>query len=127
MRRLPKEPPAAEITPEAVYQRRRDFLKNSALFAASSTAMGAGLLGLLGGGRGGKKRTPDATPPGGLSPVPEARPNPLWTLTDPPTPYESITSYNNFYEFGLEQVATPPRTRHSLPPAPVDASRSRAR
>jgi sulfoxide reductase catalytic subunit YedY len=104
MRRLPKEPPAAEITPEAVYQRRRDFLKNGALFAATSTAMGAGLLGLLGGGRGGKKPKPDLTPPGGFTPVLEKAPSPLSTLTDPPTPYESITSYNNYYELGIRKT-----------------------
>src|SRR4051812_5260017 len=44
MSRLPKEPPGAEITPEALYQRRRDFLKNTALFAGTAAALGTGLL-----------------------------------------------------------------------------------
>jgi len=117
MRRLPKEPAAAEITPEALYLRRRDFLKNSALFAASSTAMGAGLLRLLGGGRGGKKARPSLVPPGGFTPALEKPPSPLSTLTDPPTTYESITSYNNFYELGIRKT-DPADNAGSLRPRP---------
>ncbi|HEX2173581.1 MAG TPA: hypothetical protein VHL09_14180 [Dehalococcoidia bacterium] len=34
MRKLPPEPPSSEITPEPLYLRRREFLKNGARAAA---------------------------------------------------------------------------------------------
>jgi sulfoxide reductase catalytic subunit YedY len=105
MRKLPDEPPASEITPLGLYVRRREFLKNAALYAATSTGVGAGLLGLLGNGRGGKpKRSKLELPPVVGSSV--VRPEgPSYTVTDPPTPYESITTYNNYYELGLSKSA----------------------
>ena len=45
MRNLPEEPPGAEITSEALYLRRRDFLKNTALFAGTAAAVGAVVAG----------------------------------------------------------------------------------
>ena len=41
MSRLPPEPPSAEITPPELYARRREFLKNTALFAGTAAAVGA--------------------------------------------------------------------------------------
>ena len=47
------EPPAAsDITPEALYLRRREFIKDSVLLVATATGVGGGLLGLMGRGRG---------------------------------------------------------------------------
>ena len=43
MDKLPKEPPSREITPESLYARRREFLKNAALFTVTATGLGAGL------------------------------------------------------------------------------------
>ncbi len=71
---------ASEITPESVYFDRRRFLEVAAAgagaFLASSTF--PGLLNAGGVGPGGERDTRD----------------------DELTPYELITSYNNFYEFG---------------------------
>lgn len=71
---------ASEITPESVYFDRRRFLEVAAagagVFLAGSTF--PGLLNAGGVGLGGESDTRD----------------------DELTPYELITSYNNFYEFG---------------------------
>jgi sulfoxide reductase catalytic subunit YedY len=98
MSRLPKEPPAAEITPEAAYLRRRDFLKNSALFAGTAAAVGAGLLRLAGGP--GRRRATAVAEPASSAVAP---PGSLYTLDEPRTSYDSITTYNNFYELGLRK------------------------
>src|SRR5947209_14834669 len=46
MRKLPQEPRSSEVTPEALYLRRREFIKNAARYTATSTAIGGGLLWL---------------------------------------------------------------------------------
>src|SRR5258708_4280863 len=102
---LPQEPPAGEITPEGLYSRRREFLKNAALFAGTSAAMGTGLLRLLGGPRAKKAAaSPPGFPPHPGEPVatPDL-PASLYTAADPRTPYEDITTYNNYYELGLHK------------------------
>ena len=48
---LGTEPPASEITPETRYFRRREFIRNTALFAAMATAVGGGLRFLVRGRR----------------------------------------------------------------------------
>jgi len=72
--------PSSEITPESEYLNRRAFLGR--LGAGAVVAAGAPFVG-----------APD-TP----SPTGGATQNP-----DPLTPLESITRYNNFYEFGLDK------------------------
>jgi sulfoxide reductase catalytic subunit YedY len=72
---------SSEITPEALYLRRREILRGAAL------AAGGALL----------PWTAAAAPaPPELSGV---RPGPFST-DEPPTDYEDATSYNNFYELG---------------------------
>ncbi|HJS48578.1 MAG TPA: mononuclear molybdenum enzyme YedY, partial [Gemmatimonadales bacterium] len=69
----PPDIPFAEVTPEELYLRRREFL----------AATGAAALALAcGPGRAGAERLRDTADP------------------DEPTPYEDVTGYNNFYEFG---------------------------
>src|SRR5436309_14968921 len=53
MDNIGREPASSEITPEHLHLRRREFIKNSLLFAATSTGVGGGLFWLLGGRRGG--------------------------------------------------------------------------
>jgi hypothetical protein len=48
---------SSEITPERVYLRRRDFLRNSLLFTATSSGVGAALLWLMRGLRATDHRT----------------------------------------------------------------------
>ncbi|MFT3772826.1 MAG: protein-methionine-sulfoxide reductase catalytic subunit MsrP [Minicystis sp.] len=101
MSRLPKEPPAAEITPEAAYLRRRELLKNAALFTGTAAAIGAGLMRLTGGP--GRKRStpiPVAEPPTSAAPQPASA---AFSTDEPRTPYDAITTYNNYYELGLRK------------------------
>src|SRR5690242_8226175 len=121
MSRLPTKPPAAEITPEALYQRRRDFLKNTALFAGTAAALGTGLLRLVGGSRS-TSPVPSAEPlPVAITPP--APPSPSASaelgapLTDEKTPFADITTYNNYYELGLSKSA-PAQYGHLLQPRP---------
>jgi sulfoxide reductase catalytic subunit YedY len=82
--------PSSEITDEKLYNNRREFLKTaSAAFCAATagimipgcaTAAAPELL------QTGKKSPYDADP-----------------KVDMPTPYEDVTTYNNFYEFGTDK------------------------
>jgi sulfoxide reductase catalytic subunit YedY len=99
MKRVP-EPPASEITPLELYTRRRAFLKQAAAFTATAAGFGGGLVALVGGGRAAKPPKAAATPAlpvGSASAVAEA----AYQLDDKKTPFEDVTTYNNFYEFGL--------------------------
>src|SRR5690349_4139365 len=109
MPKLPEEPPRSEITPEALYLRRREFIKNGALFAATAAGVGGGLLWLTRGGRPDPRRgqsppptplphDPNAPPPAGgeLKIARRGR----YTVDEKQNSYDDITTYNNFYEFG---------------------------
>jgi sulfoxide reductase catalytic subunit YedY len=75
--------PSSEITPESDYINRRRFVRELGVGAAAAAAG----VPFVGGGmgrewvEGGAARRQD----------------------EEPTPYESITNYNNFYEFGVEK------------------------
>ena len=47
MHRPGQDVPPSEITPEALYLRRREFIRNAALFTATSAGVGSGLLWLM--------------------------------------------------------------------------------
>jgi methionine sulfoxide reductase catalytic subunit len=118
MSRLPKEPPSAEITPPELYARRREFLKNTALFAGTAAAVGTGLLRLIGGPRGSRPAPETELLTPGPRPVwSAAAPSPTYSLTDPLTPYDDVTTYNNYYELGL-QKSEPSERAGSLKPRP---------
>src|SRR5205809_294690 len=87
----------ADITPEAIYLDRRAFM------------VGAAAL-LVGGAR-----AEAATPP--KPAALKATPNPKFRIDDPPTKYESATTYNNFYEFGTDK-SDPAHHAASLRPRP---------
>jgi sulfoxide reductase catalytic subunit YedY len=93
----PREPPAGEITPESLYIQRREWLKNAGLTLATAAGVGGGLLALLGDSSR-PRRPPKATPPSALSftRAQIARHAEGEALT----PFEDVTTYNNFYEFG---------------------------
>ncbi|WP_437587222.1 protein-methionine-sulfoxide reductase catalytic subunit MsrP [Sorangium sp. So ce1000] len=115
MSKLPKEPPAGEITPPALYLRRREFIKSAALFAGTASGIGGGLVWLTGGAANlsasSGSRTPgDATPPGSAPPPPAAGSSSSganaggrFVTDEARTSYEDIVSYNNFYELGLSK------------------------
>ena len=84
----------SEITPRSLYLQRREFLRAAAIAAAgTAAALTPGLV-------------PDAEAqlagPGKLAKLPNIRKSPLST-TDKPNSYNDITTYNNFYEFGVDK------------------------
>ncbi len=105
---------ASEITPRDVYEKRREFLK----------LMVAGAAGVGFGGctdSGAQVEAAAATPakrillPGIASREPGAM------ATESPTPYQDVTTYNNFYEFGTDK-ADPARKAGRLKTRPWTVS-----
>ena len=74
---------ASDITPKALYVRRREFLLSAGLTAAGA------LAGVF-----------DAEPADAALPAKLRVTRKVVTTTDALTSYRSVTSYNNFYEFG---------------------------
>ena len=104
--------PSSEITPESLYLRRREFLRDALLFTVTSTSAGAGLLWLMQGNRASDRKSSSVK----KSALTIAGSSPFNT-TEPQTPYEAITTYNNFYEFGLDK-SDPAANAHTLRPRP---------
>jgi sulfoxide reductase catalytic subunit YedY len=77
----------SEITPEHLYLSRRTFIAGAAAVAAGAVLAGCGL---------GESKT--ATP-GETIGTPGSVSSTLDELGDPLTPYQDVTTYNNFYEF----------------------------
>jgi sulfoxide reductase catalytic subunit YedY len=110
MRTIVPEPPSNEITPESVYVRRRELIKNGARILGTAVAVGAGLSWLVRAAP-----APDAPEP---PPLPAAAETPVAASTypvpdEPQTPFQAATTYNNFYEFGLDKDE-PARNAHTL-------------
>jgi sulfoxide reductase catalytic subunit YedY len=117
------EPPSSEITPERLYVRRREFIKSGAKIAGTAALVGGGLLWLVGGAP-----PPDAPPQAALpdtapGTAPDAPPVPSgpYDTDEPQTSYQSVTTYNNFYEFGLDK-GDPAKNAHTLMPRPWSIS-----
>src|SRR5271168_1310969 len=98
-------PATSEITPEKVYLQRREFIKNSLLFAATSGGVGSTLLWLMRGLRAkDHEKTAKATATG-------AADDSALTIAghydyasgEKNTSYNGVTNYNNFYEFGTDK------------------------
>ncbi len=85
--RKPQDLTWREVTPEALYLRRRDFLAS----AAVPLLVGAAGLGTSG-----------SAAAQGAAPTLTAQKSPLST-TEPQTPFDDVTTYNNFYEFGTDK------------------------
>jgi methionine sulfoxide reductase catalytic subunit len=111
MPRAASEPPSSEITSESLYLRRA-LLKNAALAAGTAAAFGGSLLWLVGKG-------PPPDPPVDAAPLQAAvaTPPPRGPADEPLTPYQSVTTYNNFYEFGLDK-GEPAENARTLQPRP---------
>ena len=76
----------SDVTPRALYVNRRQFLRVAPFVAAAAAvALSAD----------------EARAQGGL-PKLDAKKSPLST-TEPMTPYKSVTTYNNYYEFGSDK------------------------
>jgi sulfoxide reductase catalytic subunit YedY len=103
-RKRPQEPAASEITPHELYLRRREFMRNAALFGVTAASVGGALLTLTGGVRSSFKKAQSGAAQ--VAPVELPRPaprDPRYTVDEPQTPFESVTTYNNFYEFGFDK------------------------
>jgi methionine sulfoxide reductase catalytic subunit len=108
------EPPSHEITPESVYVRRREFIKNGARVLGTAAAVGTGLTWLVHAAPA--PDAPDAPPIAVATTLPVAASQ--YVLPDEPsTPYQSVTTYNNYYEFGLDKDE-PARNAHTLQTRP---------
>ena len=86
--RRPPDIPSSEITGESLYLNRRAFIKTA---GAAAAAVAAGVA----------------------APVAAA----AQRLDDKPTPYEDVTTYNNFYEFGTDK-SDPAKNAHTLKARP---------
>jgi methionine sulfoxide reductase catalytic subunit len=88
----------SEITDEKLYLDRRRFMIGATALALAPSVARA------------------AEPPGAPPALP-AKPNPTFRVADPPTKFESATTYNNFYEFGVSKD-DPVRMAGTLKPRP---------
>jgi sulfoxide reductase catalytic subunit YedY len=114
MRRRLDEPPNSEITSEELYLRRREFMRRAGLFVATSAAWGAGLVALSGRGEADPpKPPPRPTAVPGLHIVQRGR----YGTDEPKTPFEAVTTYNNYYELGVSKSA-PAQYASALKPRP---------
>ena len=102
-RRPGQDVPSFEITPEGLYLRRREFIRNAALFTATSAGVGGGLLWLMQGGRAEPKRPATEVATAAAQPALTIARRGLYVTDEAQTPYRDVTTYNNFYEFGTEK------------------------
>ncbi|MDO5623975.1 MAG: protein-methionine-sulfoxide reductase catalytic subunit MsrP [Pseudomonadota bacterium] len=101
-------PPSAAITPRAVYESRRTWLKALAAGAAGGTlAAWAGRDALAQAARAGQGQP--------LAGAPSAVPGAM--TMERATSWRDATTYNNFYEFGTDK-ADPARHAHRLQTSP---------
>ncbi len=104
-----QHPVASEITPQAVYEGRRQWLKAAGL-------AGGGIL--LGDSVDAWADDAQVKRPGKLAALNGTRSNVAGAQAmDKLTPYKDVTSYNNFYEFGTDK-ADPAENAGTLKPRP---------
>jgi methionine sulfoxide reductase catalytic subunit len=99
----------SDVTPRDIYMRRREFLKvagNTALAVSAAGAIG----GVLTSGEEALAQNPNAQK------LPHVKKSPLST-DEKLNSYKDVTTYNNFYEFGLDKE-DPARYSGSLRPRP---------
>ncbi len=92
-----QEPAPSEITPQAIASSRRQFLQQLAVGTAATTSLTQQVWAQAAG-------TAKSLP---------SRPNGMYTAKDKPTSFTDATTYNNFYEFGMDK-SDPAITSKSL-------------
>ncbi len=102
IRKAPSIRPS-EITSEAVYLRRREFLRAAGI-ATAGLALAPAARGQLLAEKGETALLPDVAPS-------------AWTTERDPNSWEDITTYNNFYEFGTGK-SDPARYSDRFRPSP---------
>jgi sulfoxide reductase catalytic subunit YedY len=115
MRNLPPEPPSSEITPEPLYMRRREFIQNGTRSIGTAAVVGTGLLYLVGNSP--PPDTPEAPPLAQPIAIDQSAMASAYNTDEPQTPYQSVTTYNNFYEYGLSKEE-PAQAAHVLQTRP---------
>jgi sulfoxide reductase catalytic subunit YedY len=101
-------PTSSDITPRAVYERRRELLRLMATGVA-----GAGLASWAG-----RQALGQVQRPGKLAALPAAKSGvPGAATMEKVTEYKDATAYNNFYEFGTDK-SDPARNAHTLKTTP---------
>jgi sulfoxide reductase catalytic subunit YedY len=89
-------PVSSEITPQGIYQQRRDMIKLMAGGAAGAA---------LAGWAGREALAQGAAKPGKLAALPGAKSGVAGAVTmEKVTDYKDATTYNNFYEFGTDKA-----------------------
>jgi sulfoxide reductase catalytic subunit YedY len=96
----------SEITDPVLYQNRRKFIQSSAGLLLGALSLWEGRMARAAG-----------TSPRKLA----ARRNAAFSTDETPTPYDDVTSYNNFYEFGTDKYS-PARKAGSLTTDPWSLS-----
>jgi sulfoxide reductase catalytic subunit YedY len=81
---------SSEITDEALYWNRREFMR------VAGGALAAAAAGVV------APCSPLVAPADAQTPLPGLKSSPLST-TEKPNSFEDITTYNNFYEFGIDK------------------------
>lgn len=97
---------ASEITPREIFEQRRTLIR-----AAAAGAFGAALMPWF---------SREALAQGSATKL-AARRNPDFLVMDKPTSYKDVTTYNNFYEFGVDK-ADPAKYAGSLVTRPWTVS-----
>ena len=101
-------PVPSEITPQGVYQGRRDLIK----------LMGTGAAGAALAGWAARDARAQVKGPGKLATLAGAKSTVAGAMTvEKLTDYKDASTYNNFYEFGTDK-ADPARNAHTLKPKP---------
>ncbi len=101
-------PSNSEITPQAIYEGRRQMMKTLALGAAGATLAGWA----------GREAMAQVAKPGKLAALASVKSTVSGANTmEKLTSYNDITTYNNFYEFGTDK-ADPAKNAHTLKPTP---------
>jgi sulfoxide reductase catalytic subunit YedY len=89
---------SSEITDESLYLRRREFLQAAAVPVVAAAVAGMGPVARAAASQD--------------DPLPNVRKG-VVTVNEPWTPYEDVTTYNNFYEFGTDK-SDPARNARSF-------------
>ena len=100
-------PFSSEITPQAVYESRRKFIKQM----AAGAAVGGALWEMA------NREAFAQVPAQKLA----ARLNPAYSVMDKPTPFKDASTYNNYYEFGTDK-SEPAEYAHTLKTRPWTVS-----
>jgi sulfoxide reductase catalytic subunit YedY len=98
----------SEVTPKELFLRRREFIRAAGSLAAvaATAAVGSRFVGELEAAQNPKAYR-----------FPSLKKGSPFDTTETVNSYEEITTYNNFYEFGLEKT-DPARNAHTLKPTP---------